>query len=119
VVSESTNFRVGVNNGILDWYTVLTRVVALVTHIRPGILANFNKWPVGYLIPIVVAGSLIYLFVALRSKNDKGAFLASCGYIVGMLVGAEVALYPNMLPASTDPNLSLTIYNTATGPHEM
>jgi cytochrome d ubiquinol oxidase subunit II len=28
-------------------------------------------------------------------------------------------LYPNVLPASTDPNLSLTIYNTATGPHGM
>ena len=158
-----TDFRVGVNNGILDWYTVLTGVVALVTlivhgslylatkadgelnvrsrrvafvlwpvqvlltilslvatlYIRPGVLANFNHWPVGYLIPIVVAGSLIYLFVALRSKNDKGAFLASCGYIVGMLVGAAFALYPNVLPASTDPNLSLTIYNTATGPHGM
>ena len=37
--------------------------------------------------------------------NDKGAFLASCGYIVGMLVGAVFALYPNVLPASTGSNL--------------
>ena len=156
-----TNFRAGTDNGILDWYTVIIGVVALVTlvvhgslylatktegelngrarkvalvlwpvqlvltiaslaatmFVRPGILTNFSKWPVGYLIPIVVAGSLIYLFVALRQKNDKGAFLASCGYIVGMLVGAAFALYPNVLPASTDPNLSLTIYNTAAGSH--
>jgi cytochrome d ubiquinol oxidase subunit II len=158
-----TNFRVGVNNGILDWYTVLTGVVALVTlivhgslylatktereingrsrrvasvlwpvqvlltilslvatlYIRPDVLANFNKWPVGYIVPLVVAGSLIYLFIALRNKNDKGAFLASCGYIVGMLVGAAFALYPNVLPASTNPNYNLTIYNTATGAHGM
>jgi cytochrome d ubiquinol oxidase subunit II len=67
----------------------------------------------------VVVGSLIYLFMSLRSKNDKSAFLASCGYIVGMLVGAAFALYPNVLPASTDPSYSLTIYNTATGPHGM
>src|SRR5499427_5354367 len=122
-----TNFRVGVNNGILDWYTVLTGVVALVTlivhgslylatktegelntrsrrvasvlwpvqvlltilslvatmYIRPGVLGNFSKWPVGYLVPIIVAGTLISLFIALRDKNDKGAFVASCGYIVG------------------------------------
>jgi cytochrome d ubiquinol oxidase subunit II len=158
-----TNFHVGVNNGILDWYTVLTGVVALVTlivhgslylatktegdvhnrshrvasvlwpvqvlltilslvatlYIRAGVLGNFNKWPIGYAVPVVVAGGLIYLFVALRSKNDKGAFLASCGYIVGMLVGAAFALYPNVLPASTDPTYSLTIYNTATGAHGM
>jgi cytochrome bd ubiquinol oxidase subunit II len=158
-----TNFSVGVNNGILDWYTVLTGVVALVTlivhgslylatktegdlnnssrrvasvlwpvqvlltilslvatmYIRPGALANFNKWPAGYIIPILVAGSLIYLFMAIRSKKDRGAFLASCGYIIGMLVGAAFALYPNVLPASTNPSYSLTIYNTATGPHGM
>jgi cytochrome d ubiquinol oxidase subunit II len=158
-----TNFRVGVNNGILDWYTVLTGVVALVTlivhgslylatktegeintrsrrvasvlwhlqvlltilslvatmYIRPGVLGNFSKWPAGYIIPIVVAGSLIYLFMALRRKNDKGGFLASCGYIVAMLAGAAFALYPNVLPASTGPNYNLTIYNTATGTHGM
>jgi len=158
-----TNFRVGSDNGILDWYTLMMGVVALVTlivhgslylatktegdingrarrvasvlwpvqalltvlsllatlSIRPGILTNFGKWPVGYLIPVLVAGSLIYLFLAERRKNDRGAFLASCGYIVGMLVGAAFALYPMVLPASTDPAYSLTIYNTATGEHGM
>jgi len=158
-----TNFRVGANNGILDWYTVLCGVVALVTlvvhgslyiatktegdlnqrarnavrllwpvqvlltglsliatiDIRPGVLANFSKWPVGYLVPALVVGSLLYLFVAVRRGSDKRAFVASCGYIVGMLVGAAFALYPVVLPASTDPSYSLTIENTATGLHGM
>ncbi len=61
----------------------------------------------------------LYLFVAERRRNDQGAFLASCGYIVGMLVGAAFALYSEVLPASTDPNYSLTIYNTAAGAHGM
>jgi len=156
-----TNFRVGSDNGILDWYTVIMGVVALVTLVvhgslylatktegdlntrarrvafalwpvqvlltivsltatllvRPGILTNFSKWPIGCIIPAVVTASLGYLLVALRRQNDKGAFLASCGYIVGMLVGAAFALYPMVLPASTDPNFSLTIYNTAAGAH--
>jgi cytochrome bd ubiquinol oxidase subunit II len=38
-------------------------------------------------------------------------------YIVGMLVGAAFGLYPVVLPASTDPALNLTIYNTAAGAH--
>ena len=158
-----TNFMVGTNNGVLDWYTVLAGVVALVTlvlhgslyvatktegdlnarargvvrvlwpvqvlvtvlslvatmYVRPGILHNFLAWPVGFAIPVLVVASLLYLFVAVRIGKDKGAFLASCGYIVGMLVGAAFALYPTVLPASTDPIYSLTIDNTATGAHGM
>ena len=34
-----------------------------------------------------------------------------------MLVGAAFALYPVVLPASTDPARNLTIYNTAAGHH--
>jgi cytochrome d ubiquinol oxidase subunit II len=34
-----------------------------------------------------------------------------------MLVGAVFALYPIVLPASTDPALSLTIYTAAAGHH--
>ncbi len=36
-----------------------------------------------------------------------------------MLVGAAFALYPIVLPASTDPAYSLTIENTKTGAHGM
>jgi cytochrome d ubiquinol oxidase subunit II len=158
-----TNFRVGANNGILDWYTVICGAVALVTltihgclyiatktegelngrarsiaawlwpvqvlltlaslvatvQVQPVVLGNYFKWPVGFAIPALVAGSLLYTFIALRKKNDKGAFLGSCGYIVGMLVGAAFALYPNVLPASTDPAYNLTIHNTATGAYGM
>jgi cytochrome bd ubiquinol oxidase subunit II len=156
-----TNWRVGEQNGILDWYTVICGVIALVTlvihgslylatktegelnsrarkvasmlwpvqvlvtgasliatlTVSPQVLDNYNKWPLGYLIPVVVVVSLVYLFFAHRQKNDKGAFLASCVYITGMLVGAAFALYPNVLPASTGQQYSLTIYNTAAGAH--
>ena len=47
----------------------------------------------------------------------RSAFVASAAYIVGMLVGAAFGLYPVVLPASTDPALNLTIYNTAAGQH--
>ena len=160
-----TNFRVGTNNGILDWYTVLTGVIALVTltahgslyvaiktegdlnrrargavlrawplqvlltiigliatiYIRPTVLDNYKEHAIGYLIPVVVFGSLAVMIYALRKGPDlaleKLAFVASSLYIVGMLVGAAFALYPVVLPASTDPALSLTIYNTKAGDH--
>jgi cytochrome d ubiquinol oxidase subunit II len=161
-----TNFRVnqgttGTNNGILDWYTVLTGVIALVTltvhgslyvavkteadvnrrarsvalgawpvqlvltvvglvatiYIRPTVLDNYKQHVIGFLIPAMVYGSLALMIYAIRKGEDKTAFVGSALYIVGMLVGAAFALYPVVLPASTDPALSLTIYNTAAGQH--
>ncbi len=156
-----TNWRVGEQNGILDWYTVICGVVALVTlvihgslylatktegqlnqrarkvastlwplqvlltifsliatvYVVPHVPDNYIKWPIGYLVPVIVIVSLVYLYFAHKRRNEKAAFLASCAYIVGMLVGAAFALYPNVLPASTGQQYSLTIYNTAAGAH--
>jgi len=161
-----TNFRVnsgisGTNNGILDWYTVLTGVIALVTltahgslyivtkteddlnrramtvakvlwpvqlvltvvglvatvSIHPGVLDNYKHHAIGFVIPILVFGSLAVMMHAMLKSREKLAFIASGFYMVGMLVGAAFALYPVVLPASTDPARSLTIYNTAAGRH--
>ena len=156
-----TNFRVGMDNGILDWYTVLTGVMALVTltthgalyvatktdgdlnrrarqtakllwpgqflltvagliasvSIRPAVLENYRHHPVGFVIPVIVFGALPVMMHAIVKQSDKTAFLASSLYIIGMLTGAAFALYPTLLPASTDPARSLTIYNAATGRH--
>ena len=156
-----TNFRVGTDNGILDWYTVLTGVIALVTltthgslyvavktedelngrarrvaqwlwpvqllltvagliatvAIRPGVLDNYKHHAVGFAIPVLVFGALAVMMHGMIKRTDKMAFVASGVYIVGMLVGAAFGLYPVVLPASTDPTLNLTIYNTAAGAH--
>jgi cytochrome d ubiquinol oxidase subunit II len=46
--------------------------------------------------------------------NDTGAFLSSSVFIGGMLASTAFGLFPYVLPSSTDPSHSLTIYNTAT-----
>jgi len=156
-----TNFKLGTQPGILDWYTVMAGVVALVTltahgalyvalktdgelsdrtrrvalsvwpvqlavtlislvatwFVRPSIKTNYLAYPIGFLIPTVVFASLALMFVWTRRGQEMRAFLASCVYITGMLVGAVFALYPVVLPASTDPALSLTIYTAAAGHH--
>jgi cytochrome d ubiquinol oxidase subunit II len=158
-----TNWRVGAQNGILDWYTVMCGVIALVTlvvhgslylatktegplnyrarkvasffwpvqvlltifsliatvYAVPGILTNYSRWPIGYLVPFVVISSLMFMYFAHSRRNEKGAFLASSLYIIAMLVGAVFALYPKVLPASTGSQYDLTIYNSATGAHGM
>jgi len=156
-----TNWRVGQIPGILDWYTVMAGVVALVTltahgslyvatktegdlnqrarkialtlwplqllltlvslaatyWIKPQVMQNYREHPIGLLVPVVVLASLGLMVVGITRQKEKSAFLASSFYIAAMLVGAAFALYPVVLPASTDPNYSLTIYNTAAGRH--
>jgi cytochrome d ubiquinol oxidase subunit II len=57
----------------------------------------------------VVFASLILRLFWSRKGKELQAFLASCLYLTGMLVGAVFALYPVLLPASTDPAYNLTI----------
>ncbi|HTZ96797.1 MAG TPA: cytochrome d ubiquinol oxidase subunit II [Terriglobales bacterium] len=156
-----TNWRVGPHPGILDWYTVMTGVIALVTlttHgalyvvtktegdlnlrarkavlltapiqvlltllaipvtyvVKPDVMDNYRAHPAGILIPLVVFASLGMLMWSNAKAKETAAFLASCAYIAAMLVGAAFALYPVVLPASTNPSYSLTIYNSAAGHH--
>jgi cytochrome bd ubiquinol oxidase subunit II len=158
-----TNFRVGANPGILDWYTVLTGVLAMVTltvhgahyiavktegdlyararraaslswlalvvltilsliatlYVRPQVTDNFRSRPWGWIIPVMVLAALVAMPLFLRQKKELGAFLASTTYIVGMLVGAAFALYPYLLPATTNPSFSLTIHNSKTGAYSL
>jgi cytochrome d ubiquinol oxidase subunit II len=154
-----TNWRVGAQNGILDWYTVLAGVVALAAltmhgalyvvrkteapmaararrvallvwpallvltllslaatvYARPEVLDNYHAHPVGLLIPLAVAGALGIMLHGALANKERLAFAGSTLYLAAMLVGAAFALYPSVLPASTDPAYSLTIYNTAAG----
>lgn len=94
-------------------FTVISLLVTL--KIRPQVLDNYKAHGLGWLIPLVVVGSLFGIRLFLHRGKDKAAFISSSVYIAGMLGGAAFGLYPFVLPASTDPRFSLTVYNTVSG----
>jgi cytochrome d ubiquinol oxidase subunit II len=158
-----TDFRVGPRPGILDWYTVLTGLLALVTlavhganyllvkteggvqerarrvarggwlllvlltaaslaatlYIRPRVLDNYKLHAWGWLVPAGVVCALASMRYCQAARRDVAAFLSSVSYIVFMLGGAAFATYPLLLPASSDPAYSLTIYNSQAGPYSL
>jgi cytochrome bd ubiquinol oxidase subunit II len=158
-----TNWSPGPQPGILDWYTVITGVVALVAltlhgahyvalktsgdlnlrarrvaallwpalvlvtlvslwatlSIRPEVLANYRSFPALFIVPVAVALSLMAMSLHRRRGQDKGAFLASCAYLLFMLVGAAAAVYPNLLVSTTDASRNITIYNAAAGSYAL
>jgi cytochrome d ubiquinol oxidase subunit II len=158
-----TDWRAGSQPGVLDWYTViggLTALVALAVHgasyvalkstgnvnararrmviglwpallvltalslvatiyVRPSSLDNFRAHWIAALIPLVVVLALIALPLLARLGRERAAFLTSAAFLAAMLAGAAAALYPNLLPASGDPSLNITIFNAAAGRHAL
>jgi len=86
-------------------------------NVNARVLDNYKHHVIGFLIPVLVFGSLAVMMHGILRRADKMAFTASCIYMVSMLAGAAFALYPVVLPASTNPAYSLTIQNTSTAPH--
>jgi cytochrome d ubiquinol oxidase subunit II len=87
--------------------------------IRPRVLDNFRLYPLGWVIPIIVLASLICMRLFVARGRDRSAFFSSVAYLASMLSGAAFALYPILLPASTDSSYSLTIYNARTGDYSL
>jgi cytochrome d ubiquinol oxidase subunit II len=98
------------------WGVVLGSVVALIaaSSIRPQIWDNFSNHPWGYVFVLMGLVGTSGMMYHNRRKQDFLAFLSSSAFIVGMLASTAFGLYPYVLPSSTDPAYSLTIYNTAT-----
>jgi cytochrome d ubiquinol oxidase subunit II len=158
-----TDFKPGPLPGILDWYTVMGGVVALVAlaihgalylavktegelqararrfarrgwfalvaitafslpasvAVRPDALDNYRAYPVLFAVPLLVALSLAGIFLFSGKGGDRKAFASSCIYLAFMMVGAAAALYPRLLPSSSDPNRNINIQNALSGPHTL
>ena len=155
-----TDFRLGADTGILDWYTVLVGLAALVTlalhgalwvtlktegpvsercrHIarelwwavaafwaivtvatfaaQPQVLRNLSGSPWGIVFPALSLVGLLFIHRASSLGQDRGAFLASSAYILGMLTSAVFGIYPYLLPARTSlETLSLSVHNSKAG----
>jgi len=154
-----TNWRVGPQPGILDWYTViggLVAFIALAVHgalylatkapgdlekrarkfaekgwialclitlvslpatmiVRPTTLDNYKHYPVLFAIPLFVVISLAGIKLFASKAQDLKAFLSSCLYLVFMLVGACVGLFPIVLPSSLGPESDITIAKALSG----
>ena len=158
-----TNWRVGPAPGILDWYTVIGGVIALVAlslhgalylavkteaglqqrsrvaaralwmallfltivglpasvTARPDTLDNYRTYPALLAVPAAVLLALAGIRYFSRNFHDGKAFACSCAYLTVMLVGAASALYPRLLPSSTDAGRDITIQKALSGPHTL
>ena len=71
----------------------------------------------GVALPLLLATLAVVALALIRAFNRKGedlkAFLASCAGIALVLLSVVAALFPNLVFASNDPALSLTVFNAS------
>ncbi len=113
----SLNARMRRISGLLLPAVVALTVLSLIAtiRVRPAVLDNYAAFAPGWIIPAAVAAALLGIYRFRRAGSERNAFLCSCAYLIAMLAGAAFALYPNLLPATTSPSNSVTIYNAAAG----
>lgn len=98
------------------WWGVLISSlagIAATLSIRPEMRANFAIYPWGYFFLLAGFLGLAGIWYYSRRGQDVLSFVSSTTFILGMLGGTAFALYPNLLPSSTDPSYSLTVQKTA------
>jgi cytochrome d ubiquinol oxidase subunit II len=147
--------------GMLDWYTVLAglfAVVALAAHgaaflayktdgavalrarvaHRRALVATIVLWPfvtgvtaainhelfqalahrpLAWGATALAAAGIIGGLVARGRGNDRAAFLASCGFLIGILGATAASLFPVLMRARGGPDLSITAYQAANDAH--
>jgi len=107
------------NAAMLLWGAVVflaaSEILATVL-IRPMLKTNYLTHPGWFAVPSGVGVTLLLVLYFLAAGKDRAALYTSAAFLVLMIAGAAIALYPAVLPSSGNPQYSLTIYNAQASP---
>jgi len=76
-------------------------------------LKNFHTWPWMRAAPVVAALAAVCANLCLRARRAGAAVLASALVQAGTILTAGFALFPFLMPSSTFPNQSLTVWDAS------
>ena len=74
-------------------------------------LSNYHAYPWMILAPIAGFAGIALSLLNARFKNERSAFLFSSIAIAGIILTAGFSMFPFIMPSSTDPVSSLTIWD--------
>lgn len=74
-------------------------------------LHNFMTYPQTWTFPMLGVVMPLISMILLRLKHTLTAFIASSLAVLGVIMTAGVALFPFIMPSSSQPNASLTVWD--------
>ncbi len=95
-------------------YLALFLVTTVVTILsQEHSLINWMALPFLWIVPLMVV--FLVMMIGIYNKKGQGgkAFVTSSLSIGGLMAIASISLFPNLVPASNDPALSLTLMNAS------
>jgi cytochrome d ubiquinol oxidase subunit II len=104
------------------WWAELLLVAALAYptySVRHAMFDSFASHPWRVVFPVFALTGLLAQAALQRARRWGAAFLASCGFIAGMLATAAAGIYPHILPAREGHRYGLTIDNAASSHHAL
>jgi cytochrome d ubiquinol oxidase subunit II len=107
-----------------DWmwrsfgYFLVTYLLATIYTVAlvPRATANFERFPWAAVVVVISVLAVANIPRCLHWNMPGKAFLSSCVVIATQVMLFGLALFPNLVTASNDPELSVTIYNAASSP---
>ncbi len=78
-----------------------------------GWLANYGAWPATMAVPAMGIVGAVLAVVLLKMRRPGAAFVASAIGVAGVVGTVGVSMFPFLLPSSTDPGSSLTVWDSS------
>ena len=98
---------------ILVWVNLITAIAYFVT------LASTFQWLTSnwlfYAAMLFTLLGLAGIFFSIKKENDSAPFWESSFSFIGLWLAVATVHFPNLIKASNDQNLSITIFNSSTG----
>jgi cytochrome bd ubiquinol oxidase subunit II len=74
---------------------------------------NYVAYPALLIVPALGLSGAILAFIGLRSTREVPTLLASALSVTGIIASVGVSMFPIILPSSTDPRSTLTVWDSS------
>ena len=82
-------------------------------------LQHFGNYPLLWVVPVVNIILIANILRAIKLRRPLYAFFSSCSLIAGLVFLFSAAIFPDLVPATNNPDYSITIFNGSSSPLTM
>lgn len=108
-----------VNNSIIFFIICYATVTMATLVYVPYMADRFRTHPQFFLIPLINMLAIANVPREIHCRREFLALMSSCVAMLMLLTLVGIGIFPNIVPAGNDPQLSLTIYNAASSPRSL
>jgi cytochrome d ubiquinol oxidase subunit II len=90
---------------------VVVPLAKTVERVRGAWMANFAAYPFMWIAPVLAVGGAVLALLLSAAGRGGAAFISSAAALAGTILTAGFTMFPFVMPSSTFPNASLTVYD--------